>query len=51
MVTKYQILFENPFNKDKSVGLKEIPDTKKVVKFALIVELAKEKFTYITVLK
>ena len=43
--------FENSFNKDKSVGLQEIPCTKKFLKFALVVELAKPKFTYITVLK
>ena len=44
-------LFENPFNKDKSVGVKEIPCTKKDLKFALIMELAQLKFTYITVVK
>jgi hypothetical protein len=33
--------FENPFNKDKSVGLK----------FAPVVELAKLKFTYTTVVE
>ena len=43
--------FENSFNKDKSVGLQEIPCTKKFVKFALDVELAQLKFTYTTVLK
>ena len=43
--------FENPFNKDKSVGPKEITDTKKVLKFALNAELAKLKLTYITVVK
>ena len=43
--------FENPFHKDKSVGLQEIPDTTKVVKFALIVQLEKLEFTYITVVK
>ena len=42
---------ENSFNKDKSVGLQEIPSTKKILKFALVEELAKPKFTYITVLK
>ena len=46
-----QIFLENSFNKDKSVGLEEIPCTKKFLKFALDVELAQLKFTYITVLK
>ena len=40
--------FENSFNKKKSVGLS---CTKKDLKFALVVELAQPKFTYITVLK
>ena len=43
--------FENPFNKHKSVGVYEISWTKKDLKFALVVELAQLKFTYITVLK
>ena len=41
--------FQNPFNKDKSVGLKDIPCTKKGLKFAPVLELAKLNFTYITV--
>ena len=42
---------ENSFNNDKSVGVYEIPCTKKFLKFAMDVELAKPKSTYITVLK
>ena len=44
--------FQNPFDKDKTVGLC-IWNTlhKKGLKFALVVELAKLNFTYITVLK
>jgi hypothetical protein len=44
-------IFQNPFNKDKSVGLWDIPCTKKGLKFELVVELAKLNLTYITVIK
>ena len=54
--------FQNPFNKDKSVGLyMEVSietsmvyktyHAQKCLKFALVVEFAKLDFTYITVLK
>ena len=47
-----QFNYQKPFNKDKSVGLC-IRHTmhKKGPKFALVVELTKLNFTYITVLK
>ena len=41
--------FRNPFNKDKSVVRHTMH--KKGVKFALVVELTKLNFTYITLLK
>ena len=45
--------FQNPFYKDKSVGLYSVRHTvhKKSLKFSLVVELAKLNFTYSTVLK
>ena len=43
--------FQTPFNKEKSVGLKDIPCSKKGLNFALVVDLAKLIFTYFTVLE
>ena len=42
--------FENPFNKDMSVGIRNTMH-KKGLKLAPVVELAKLNFTHITVLK
>ena len=44
-------IFENPFNKDKYVGPLKNTRHKKVLKFVLNAELAKLKFTYVTVVK
>ena len=43
--------FENSFNKDKSVGLLEILDPKRVMKYALFVKLWMQDFTIARVVK